>query len=60
MSIVISIELLIVIFLLYKGLPTERKRELKKLVEKSEDKVIEWEPPREETEEAFQKVVKSL
>jgi uncharacterized membrane protein len=56
----ILVVLIIHAYLLYKLLPTEKQKEVLRKVVKAEGEVIEWQPPKTEVEEAFNKVLREI
>ena len=56
----ILIVLLIHTYLLFKFLPSEKQKEVLRKVGNIEGEVIEWQPPKSDEEEAFNKVLKEI
>lgn len=56
----ILVVLIIHIYLLFKLLPKESQKEVLRKAGNVEGEVIEWTPPKSETEEAFNKVLKEI
>lgn len=50
----------LIMWLLFKLLPTEKQKEVLKKIEPTQGKVIEWLPSVDETKEAAKKVIANL
>ena len=51
---------IVIIWLLFKILPTEKQKEVLRKIQPIEGEVIEWNPPEDATAEASRKVKKDL
>jgi len=56
----ILISLLFIIYLLFKLLPKEKQKEVLRKAGNIEGEVIEWQPPKSDEEEAFNKVLREI
>ena len=59
-NILFLIQGLIIIYLLWRLIPTETQNEIKRKVSKPKTEVLEWEPDEEPEKKAERKILKSL